>query len=70
LFVIKSREQYESNFEIHSFNTRHGPGLHPPSRVTMFQKGAFYFGIKDFNYLPPIIENLYHEEKISISINN
>ena len=63
LFVIKSREQYKANFEIHCINTRHATDLHPPSRLTMFQKWAFYFGIKDFNHLPSIIENLYHEKE-------
>lgn len=61
--MIKGREQYKSNFEICRFNTRHGTDLHPPSRLTMFQEGAFYFGIKDFNHLPSMIENLYFEEK-------
>ena len=63
LLVIKSRDQYKSSFEIHVINTRHGPDLHPPSRLTVFQKGAFYFGIKDFSHLPSITENLYHEKK-------
>jgi len=29
----------------------------------MFQKGAFYFGIKVFNHLPHNIKNLSHEDK-------
>jgi len=32
LCVIKSREQYKANFEIH------GTDLHPPSRLTVLQK--------------------------------
>jgi hypothetical protein len=63
LFVIKSRDQYKSNFEIHVINIRHGPDLHPPSRLTVLQKGAFYFGIKECSHLPSITENLYHEKK-------
>ena len=57
MFVIKSRDQYKSNFEIHGINTRHGTDLHPPSRLKCSKKGTFYFGIKDFNNLPSVIEN-------------
>jgi len=50
--VIKKKDLYKSNFEIHNINTSHGTDVHPPtSNLTTFQKGAFYFGIKVFNLL-------------------
>jgi hypothetical protein len=43
LFVIKKRDLYTSNFEIHSINTRRGKptDLHSPIlKLTQLQKGA------------------------------
>ena len=58
------RDLYKSNFAIHGINTRHNTDYTPPSsRVTVFQKGVFYFGIKVFNHLPSSIKNMSHEEK-------
>jgi len=64
LFVIKNRDLYKSNFEIHGVNTRYGTDWHAPiSGLTRFQKRAFYFGIKVFNPLPHNIKNLSHQDK-------
>jgi hypothetical protein len=47
LFVIKNRDLYKSNFEIHGINTGYGTDWHPPTAgLTMFQKGAVLFGNK------------------------
>ena len=58
---------HESNFEIHSINTRHGKPTDlrsPTSELPKLQnKRAFYFGIKVFNHLSSTIDNLSHEEK-------
>jgi hypothetical protein len=63
LFVIKNRDLFKSNSEIHGINTRHGTDLHPPvSNLTTFQKGT-YFGIQVFNRLPFSIKDLSHKEK-------
>jgi len=62
--VIKNRDLYKSNFEIHGINTRYGTDWHPPtSGLTMFQEGAIYFGIKFFNHLTHNIKNLSREDK-------
>jgi hypothetical protein len=36
LFVLKNRDLYKSNFEIHSINTRHGSNLLPPTSSLTF----------------------------------
>ena len=62
LFVAKNRDSYESNSEIHNINTRFSSDLHTPTaNLTTFQKSPFYFGIKDFNYLPTSIKNTSHD---------
>lgn len=64
LFGIKNRDLYKSNFEIHGINIRYGTDWHPTtSGLTTFQKGAFYFGIKVFTYLPRNIKYISHEDK-------
>ena len=66
LFVVNNKDQYKSNHEIHSFNTRHSTNLHlPTSRLTVFQRGPYYFGIRAFNHLPPCIKSLSNEVKLS-----
>jgi hypothetical protein len=49
LFVLNNKDQFKSNHEIHSFNTRHSTNLHlPTSRLTVIQRGPYFFGIKSF----------------------
>jgi hypothetical protein len=53
LFVVKNNGLYTNNQEIHNITTRSSINLHPPVRkLTVFQKGAYYSGIKLFNHLP------------------
>jgi len=41
LFVVKSKDLYTTNQEIHSINTRSNVNLYPPvCNLTIFQKGA------------------------------
>ena len=59
LFVVKNIEQFISNSEVHSINTRHRLDLYPPSiKLTKYKKGVYYSGIKIFNHLPQNIKNL------------
>jgi len=59
---LKNKDLYESNSEIHNINTRFSSDLHTPTaNLTTFQKGPFYFGIKDFNHLPTSITNTSHD---------
>jgi len=59
LFVVKNIEEFTSNSEVHSINTCHKSDLYPPSiKLTKYQKGVYYSGIKIFNHLPQNINNL------------
>ena len=52
-FVVKNKETFTTNQEFHSINTRSVINLHlPMCNLTIFQKGAYYSGIKLFNHLP------------------
>ena len=63
-FVADNGDYFRSNSEIHSFNTKNKLNLHPPlSKLTVFQKGPFYSGIKAFNNLPSYIKNLLQTKK-------
>jgi hypothetical protein len=48
LFVVKKNtDQFKSNEEIHSINTRYNTNLHPPiSNLVTFRKRAHCFGIR------------------------
>jgi hypothetical protein len=59
LFVVKNIDEFISNSQVHTINTRHGSDLHPPSiNLTKYQKGVYCSGIKIFNDLPQNIKNL------------
>jgi hypothetical protein len=58
LFVVKNKEEF-INSEVHSINTHHRSDLYPTSiKLTKYQKGVYYSGIKIFNHLPQNIKNL------------
>jgi hypothetical protein len=65
LFMAKNREQFKSNSQIHSINTRqNNNNLHYPTcNLTAFQKGTYYLGIKVFNSLPLSIKNIVYDRK-------
>jgi hypothetical protein len=53
MFVVENPEEFSTNSDIHSFNTRQKSHLHPPStRMTKSQS------VKIFNKLPPKIQYL------------
>ena len=58
LFVIKYREFFPLDSDIHDRNTRNNDNLHPPTNLTLVQKGVLYSGIKIFNRLPTSIKSL------------
>jgi hypothetical protein len=46
-FIVDKMEKFQTNSDIHSINTRHKHDLHQPSaKLTSYQKGAYYAGIK------------------------
>ena len=64
MFVVGNFEEFSSNTDIHSINTRQKSHLHPTStRIAKFQKGVHYVGVKIFNKLPPKIQHLSNNKK-------
>ena len=54
LFVVDNKNFFHVKSEIHSINTRQNSNIHQPqANLTLYQKGAYYCGIKVFNNLPP-----------------
>jgi hypothetical protein len=63
--VVKNKDQYKSNQEVHSTNTRYSTNLHPPiSNLAAFQRGTYHFGIKVVSHLPSIIKACLMKEII------
>jgi len=53
LFVINNRDYFKVNSEIHNINTRTKSNQHQPiSKLSTYQKGTYYSGIRVFNSLP------------------
>jgi hypothetical protein len=64
LFVINNRH-FETKPDIHYINISINLDLHyPQSRLSVYQKGAHYSGIKLFNRLPVPIKQLSHSKTI------
>jgi hypothetical protein len=62
--VVKNRERFKCNSEIHNINTRYNNNFHYPiCNLPVFQKGTYYFGIKVFNNVPSSIKNLANDTK-------
>ena len=59
LFVGKNMDDFIINSDIHPHNTRSNTNLHPSlARLTKYQKGADFSGIKFYNCLPIRIKQL------------
>ena len=59
LFVVKNIDEFTTNSDVHTINTRHKSDLHPPSiKLAKYRKGVYYSGIKIFSYLPQNINKL------------
>jgi hypothetical protein len=47
MFVVKNRNMFKLNSDIHGYNARYYNDFHLPSaNLKLFQKGVFYAGIK------------------------
>jgi len=63
--VVKYKDLYTTNQENHNITTISNINLHPPvCNLTVFQKGAYYSGIKLFSHLPLKIKSLSYETKL------
>ena len=62
MFVVKNKDSFKINLDIHSFNTASNHDLYVPiANLAVFQKGVWYSGIKVYNHLPPTLKQLSHE---------
>jgi hypothetical protein len=62
--VVKNKELFTTNQERHGRTTRTATNIYPPlCNLTLFQKGAYYSGLKLFNHLPQNIKILANEKK-------
>jgi len=62
--VTDNKDLFQRNFEVHQINTRNKSSLHqPPSRVSIYQRGAYCTGIRVFNSLPPQIREVSHKRQ-------
>ena len=70
LFVVKNIDEFKSNFEVHSINTRHRSDLFPPAaKLSKYHKGVYYSGIKIFNHLPQNIKHLsWNVKKFKVAL--
>ena len=64
MFVIKHRDFFPSNSDIHDRNTRNNHNLYlPTTNLTLIQKGVLHSGIKIYNHLPTHIKTLSKDPK-------
>jgi len=57
LFMIRNKNQFLVNSEIHHNDTRQRAHFHQPSEnVTKYQKGEYCLGVKVFNMFPSYIK--------------
>jgi len=63
MFVVQNKNLFLTNNENHNLDTRQRNKFYnPQANLTIYQKGAYYLGIKIFN-LPLEIKNLLVTKK-------
>jgi len=64
MFVVQNKNLILTNNENHNLDTRQRNNLYlPQANLTIYQKGAYYLGIKMFNNLPLEIKNVAGNQK-------
>jgi len=64
MFIIKNKNQFMVNSEVHSINTRQHTNLHQPtSNLVGYQQGIYYSGVRVYNNLPSHIKQLSYDTK-------
>ena len=64
MFVVQNKNFLLTNNENYNLDTRQRNNLHiPQANLTIYQKGAYYSGIKTFNNLPLEIKNVVGNPK-------
>jgi hypothetical protein len=61
MLVVKNRDCYKTNSDVHTYNTRFNHDLHlPGANLTIFQKCGYY-SIRLYNHLPPMLKQLSYD---------
>jgi hypothetical protein len=64
MFIIKNKNQFTINSEIHNIHTSQHTYLHQPtSNLTGYQQGIYYSGIRVYSNLPVRIKQLSDDPK-------
>jgi len=64
MFVVQNKNLFLTNNKNHNLDTRQRNNLClPQANLTVYQKGAYYLGIKIFNNLPLEIKNVAGNQK-------
>jgi len=64
MFVVQNKNFFLTKNENHNLDTRQRNNLNfPQANLTIYQKGAYYSGIKIFNILPLEIKNVAGNQK-------
>jgi hypothetical protein len=62
--MIRNKNQFLVNSEIHYIDTRQQANFHQPSvNVAKYQKGVYYLSVKVFNMLPFYIKTEFDNPK-------
>jgi hypothetical protein len=65
MYVVNNKHLFTRNLEVHNHNSRSPKNFELPiTNLTIYQKGAYYTGIKIFNYLPTDIKNAVNEIQV------
>jgi len=65
MYVVNNKHLFTRNLEVPNHDTRSAKNFHLPIiNLTIYQKGAYYTGIKIFNYLPTHIKNVANEIQV------
>jgi len=59
MFVVQNENLFSTYMKYHNTDTKHRNDAYlPQANLTIYQKGAYYSGIKIFNHLPREIQNV------------
>ena len=65
MYVVNNKHLFTRNLEGHNHDTRSAKNFYlPVTNLTIYQKGAYYTGIKIFNYLPTDVKNVMNETQV------
>jgi len=64
MFVVQKKNLFLTNNENHNLDTRQRNNIYiPEANLTIYQKEAYYSGIKIFNNLPLEVKNVAGNQK-------